>query len=394
MHQATASPLIGQVLESIIRIVRGEVGAVFALDDAGALHGVVEWGLREDVARQIVLRTGEPLLEKAMAEGTLLMIPEARGPGGCLLPAGLGEIRSLVCLPLSAGEAVLGAALVVNANLDHILSDDEIDLLNTSARLMAAQLDNERLQRAAFERQRLEDQLELASRIQRQLLPLRTPALPGFLLAGINTPCECVGGDYFDYIAGPDGSLLVTIGDATHHGLGPALLMSTARAFLRALVRTRSAPATLLAELNNLLAEDMADDTFMTMLLARLRPGRNTVEFANAGHDPLILLRRDGELIELPASGPPLGILPNAAFPAGQVELKPGDVLAFTTDGAWEAINGSGEMLGRDRLRQVVRANAWRRPEEIIGAIRHGLDAHLDGCKCQDDVTLVVVKKE
>ena len=141
-----------------------------------------------------------------------------------------------------------------------------------------------------------EEEFRLAREVQQHLFPAVAPDLAGYDVAGASWPAAATGGDYFDYIPAPDGSLVVVVGDVTGHGLGPALLMTDARAYLRTLVQWKSSLAEILEQASRLLSVDLGEDRFITVLLVRLQPANGAVEFINAGHPAGLVLAPDGHV--------------------------------------------------------------------------------------------------
>ncbi len=221
------------------------------------------------------------------------------------------------------------------------------------------------------------------------------PALPGFSLGGQSIPCELVAGDYYDFIPWGEGRLVVAVADVSSHGVGPALLMSALRASLRARTGDATAPDELISILNSLVARDVPADGFVTMLLGTVHPESQRFVYASAGHDlPLLYRAASGTFEELPSTGVPLGVLEEADFELGpQVALEPGDILALSTDGVWEAGSERGSPFGRTRLRELIRANRQKTAAGIVHAVISGVKRYTMGV-LHDDVTLVVIKRQ
>lgn len=316
---------------------------------------------------------------------------------------------------LLAGVAVLGA-MAIGVVFSRRLSTPLIKLSAHVARIGGGDfntrlhLDGAReLQQLAVEtnrmagglRQRLEleKSVELATHVQQSLLPQHTPEILGLDLFGHSRYCESTGGDYLDFIDVanlPNDRAFIAVGDVMGHGLGAALLMATARAAVRT-------SATLGAEdlggmmrrVNDVLARDARHGLFMTLMLLIVEPQDCRVRWANAGHDPAILYdpARD-EFGELQGADVVLGVeegLPYENF--SHTGLTPGTVMFIGTDGVWEARRtGDGDMYGKDRIREVMRAHANRSASEISVALEHSLDQFVGSGEYHDDVTFVMVK--
>ncbi len=252
-------------------------------------------------------------------------------------------------------------------------------------------------------RARTAAEFRVARRIQQRLFPAGTPRLPGldigsancgFDVGGASYPAEAVGGDYFDYVALSDGSLGIAVGDVSGHGVGPALLMAEARAFLRACAQGEADVSRILARVNRLLFDDIRDDNFITLLLARLEPGGRSLVYASAGHAAGYLLDAAGQVkASLPSTGVPLGIDPDSDFPLGQeVPLDPGDILLFLTDGVAEARDPEGHTFGDRRAADVVRVYRDCPAQQIVYNLYHAVRAFSRNEPQVDDITATVLK--
>ena len=214
---------------------------------------------------------------------------------------------------------------------------------------------------------RMEGEMEAARSIQQRLMPQAPPAFPGFDIAGWNRPADQTGGDYYDWQFLPGGRLAVLIADVSGHGLGPALLMAVCRAYARASLPAGTELASVLVRVNELLHPDVSGGRFVTLAAAVLsRDGR--CELLSAGHGPIVLFRAcDARTEVLAAGGAPLGILKEGSYRAPyRLDLAPGDVLLFTTDGFVESRRPDGEFYGSERLCACLRANATLPAEELI----------------------------
>ena len=244
---------------------------------------------------------------------------------------------------------------------------------------------------------RLCETIELASEIQRNLLPATPPAVPGLALAALCRYCDETGGDYYDFLPfdGPKAGLVgLAVGDVTGHGLEAALLMTTARALLRPRAAAPGTPGEVLADVNRELARDtMGTGRFMTLYYMELDPARRTAAYARAGHDPA--LRHNpatGQTTELSCRGMILGATDDARYETGHVAgLLPGEILLIGSDGLWEARNADGEMFGKTRTRTVLAAAAPDGPEAVCRALMDALDAFRGEIPLDDDVTLLAV---
>ena len=219
--------------------------------------------------------------------------------------------------------------------------------------------------------------------------------VPGCDIAGVALPANETGGDYFDFIPMPDDSVGIAIGDVSGHGLRCALVMAEVRAYLRAFAATSSDVAWILTRVNRALEPDLERGDFVTLLLARLDPKRRSLEYANAGHlPPGYLMGRDGTVVAtLPATGPPLGVLPDFEYAAGDaLAVGAGQLLLLMTDGVTESIAPEEPESGELHAIAYVAGHRSRPAREIAAGIcRAAQDAAANPGQ-QDDITSVVLK--
>lgn len=247
---------------------------------------------------------------------------------------------------------------------------------------------------ALAERTAMKEALGLASEIQRNLLPAGPPETPGLDVAGVSHYCEEIGGDYYDFFEPGDGQgLAVCVGDVSGHGVSAALLMASARAFLRAQVGRAASPARAVSEVNRLLFQDtFRTGHFMTLMLMEF--DRQGLTWVRAGHDPALAYDpAEDRFEELLGPGPALGLMPDQEYSQQRWPgLAPGQIFCLATDGVWEARDARGEPYGKARLRACIRAHASRPATEIVEAVANDVAAFRGRRPGEDDVTLVIVR--
>ncbi|MCH2212478.1 MAG: PP2C family protein-serine/threonine phosphatase [Fuerstiella sp.] len=234
-------------------------------------------------------------------------------------------------------------------------------------------------------------ELRLAQQIQQRLLPRRSPDIPGFDISGQCTAAQWTSGDYFDYIKMNDGTLCVVIADVTGHGTGPALLMATTRALLRALAQASSNIGDILSSANRSLSDDLERGWFVTMFAAGIEPKTGTLVYSNAGQNGYFFTE-DGNVRTLGMERPPLGVLSDADLStADSVQMKKGDSLLLVSDGIPETKSPSGELYGHNRMFECFRQNREQSAEQIVRALIDSVRQFADHAPQEDDVTAVVV---
>jgi serine phosphatase RsbU (regulator of sigma subunit) len=243
----------------------------------------------------------------------------------------------------------------------------------------------------ARERERIEQELRVARQIQRDLLPEATPELESWEVTTYYQPAREVGGDFYDFLDLKDGRLGLVVGDATGHGMPAALVMSTTRGMLRAVVESLESPGEVLARVNEALVADIPPSTFVTCFYGVLDPEHGRLRYANAGHDLPCCRRRDGQAEELMARGMPLGLMPRVSYEEKEAVLETGDSVLFYSDGLVEARDPEGEMFGFPRLRGLVAEHAAE-GGSLAGFLMDELRSFVgEGWEQEDDITLVTL---
>ena len=239
--------------------------------------------------------------------------------------------------------------------------------------------------------------LMLAGEVQKSLLPDRSPDISGFDVAGMNIACEEVGGDYFDYLFSDnsDHRFSIVVGDISGHGVDSALLMSSARAFLRMRASQPGSGPEIITALNCHLSDDVEESgRFMTMFYLHLDSKEKQIEWIRAGHDPALLYLSEQDCFEeLKGPGLALGVDPDYPYAEQcRVGLHDGQIFVVYTDGIWEASNRHNQPYGKERLKECIRAHAHLNAAAILNHILLDQKQYLDGVGNEDDITLVVAK--
>jgi predicted ester cyclase len=242
----------------------------------------------------------------------------------------------------------------------------------------------------ARERERIEQELQVARQIQQALLPEATPELDGWKVTTYYEPAREVGGDFYDFLEFEDGRVGLVVGDATGKGMPAALVMATTRGMLRAVVQSLASPGEVLARVNEALVADIPPSTFVTCFYAVLDPESGRLLYANAGHN-LPCRRHNGQAEELRARGMPLGLMPGMGYEEKERALDAGDSILFYSDGLVEAHDPKGEMFGFPRLRALVAEHGKQ------GSLEESLLEELysfvgEGWEQEDDITLLTLR--
>lgn len=310
----------------------------------------------------------------------------------------LEEMRAAgvdLIVPLIGQGELLGALYLGPRLSDQPYSTDDRSLLGGLASQVApamkvAQLVREQ-QAEAKERERIQQEMQVAALIQQTLLPKELPSIPGWHVDAFYRPARAVGGDFYDFMPLADGRLGVVIGDVTDKGVPAALVMATCRAMLRAAAQRHSSPSAILAEVNEALVPEIPPAMFVTCLYAIIDTAHGELVLANAGHN-LPYVRTGEGVVELRATGMPLGLMSDMTYDEQTYRMERGDVMVLTSDGITEAHNVEGEMYGFPRLMDRVAVKPS--DDDMVAALVGDLEGFTGAdAEQEDDITLVVVRR-
>jgi phosphoserine phosphatase RsbU/P len=268
----------------------------------------------------------------------------------------------------------------------------EIELLEFMSLQMGIAFENIRLYKIAQAQRLLEEELSVASHIQRMLLPLEIPTGKSFEIASINIPSKEVGGDYHDFIRLPENKLGIAIGDIAGKGVPGAILMSNLQASLRAHAPVYQDPAAVVSEVNRLLARTTSSEKYATFLYAVYDEDSKTLTLCNAGHNYPLIKRAKGECEIIKKGNPIIGVDEKIAYNSFEIELDRNDMVFFYTDGITEALNINTEEYGEDRLINFIRTNKDSDVQQIKNRVYDDILAFTTGTSQYDDITFIVLQ--
>ncbi|MGE5357575.1 MAG: PP2C family protein-serine/threonine phosphatase [Bacteroidales bacterium] len=362
-------------------------GAAVNLIDGMATVGFPGIPERDDP----MLRSGKGIVGHVVSTGENIIAEDvSRDPHYI---EGRAGTRSEIAVPIISNGAVIGALNLESDRLAAFSAADE-ELLEAFAVAAAISIQKAVLHRQVLDKQRIDQQLKLAHEVQAGLLPAAAPAIPGYNIAGFNVPAWDIGGDYFDYLPLTGNRLGIVIADVSGKGLPAALLMATFRAALRSEVRKDRPIPDVINDVHGMLVESMDTSRFVTAVYGVLDPGPGTFTYINCGHCPPVLLRADGGREVLSTGRTALGMFCGQSALTSTAHLLPGDTLLLYTDGVVELTDSSDKEFGDERLGRVLADCAARPAIEIIETVLQAAHDHAGREHYDDDVTLVVVKRD
>jgi sigma-B regulation protein RsbU (phosphoserine phosphatase) len=385
---------IEKALELITTYVNAEAGSLFLLEDDG-LRLTCKASVGPVEIRGITLKSSEGIVGQCVTENTSRMVRNVGTDPNfshSVDEATGFHTRSILCSPMSTQNIRLGAIELINKkDGDGLFSETDLMMLQTLTAAAALAIRNARMAETLVQQERVNREIELAIEMQRSLLPaVRSSPFP---VCGINLPAYEVSGDFYDFFELGDGRIYFSLGDVSGKGMDAALLMSKTASLFRCVGKTLHDPGKLLATINRELCETAIHGMFVTMVCGILDTASGSVSLANAGHEPPIIHRPDGDFSPIPASAPPLGIMPLEVGPEGilveHFTLQGGTLYIFT-DGVTEGRLNTGRRLGVQGFKTIITRHAGdpanRRILSVVSMLRDS------GQQRHDDITILAVE--
>jgi len=298
-----------------------------------------------------------------------------------------------VVIPMQHQSQMRGYILLGSKISKKPFEKEDLEFLTTLVSQAVISLENARLFKEALEKQRMEEELNVARNIQRKLLPKTLPEIPGYDIHGVNNSSKQVGGDYFDVIKIDENRYALAIADVSGKGVPASLLMANMQAGLRVLMTPDVDLAQAVGTINTLIHSNTDLDKFITFFIGILDAEKHTFNYVNAGHNNPFVVTRKRDISFLDIGGILLGIMPGYAYKTGLIDLSVGDLVITYTDGVNEAINREGEEWGEEPLYDLVKSQRDRSVKEIDDAILLAIDAFAAGEPQADDVTILSIKR-
>jgi sigma-B regulation protein RsbU (phosphoserine phosphatase) len=408
-----------RTLGAILTLARSDQGEIpFAIGHNGELY-TPDSSKRSTLESLHVQQTAEAGQPRRVGDWIVVTRPDASGlTFGIARPLGesLREIRRTSVRNLALGLVVVGLAIVGIVPLSHRMttrlraltagvrqlaagdfrtrvpakSADEFGELARAFNQMA--MDLERHQALAVEQERLHRELELSRQIQTDMLPRAPLRFGAAEIKGISFPAREVGGDFFNYFELAPDRLGLLVGDVSGKGVSAALLMANVQATLRARLPLQPDLATLADLLDRDLEESTPGGVFVTLFIGVLEGGGRVLRYVNAGHNPQYILRAQGGVERLPCTGLPIGLFAGHGYKEIRVDLAPGDLLFFFTDGLVEAENERGEMFGAERVEGILEEEHLRGIDVVLSRLEREIAAFRGKAEPMDDATMMALR--
>lgn len=377
-----------QAIDKVIHYLRAEAASIFLLDEARQTLVCRRCAGPVDITG-LRLAPDQGIVGAAVQTNSLQLVRDVQESTdfAAMVDQDTGFVtRSILCVPLAVRDQCIGALELINKRSgDGLFAVADLQLATAVAAAAALAIHNARMAQSLVEQELVRKELELARAIQISLLPAPDAALPVF---GLNLPARLVSGDFYDYFRLPDGRIYFSIADVAGKGMNAALLMAKTTSLLRCLAKTARDPAALLAQVNAEVFETASLGLFVTIVAGFIEPQSRQLVYANAGHHSPLWRRGPGRFESLPATAPPLGVMPELAAQTQCLSLLGGCIYLFT-DGVTEARDGAGRPLGMRGFNAILDAVNEVNPPLRLRAIVTAMEAQ--NRHFHDDLTLLLI---
>jgi len=401
---------VDEILETIIRVLPILVGveraALYQWDsEKDVFHPSQQYGLAEEDEKVFWTRSFAPgefaFLDSCRGAASLMACPLDEGRG---LPAWLSldpnqdvnlgnPAAFLFAVPIAVKDDLYGVMLIEEAPGGLRFRARRLEIITGIAQQAALAIQNDLLQNEMVVRERLETEIQLARQIQQTFIPESLPQFPDWELAARWKTARQVGGDFYDVFDLPNKRLGLFIADVADKGVPAALFMALTRTLVRAAVTELQSPADAMKRVNDLLIPDTKQGMFVTAVYAVLDMDKNELTYVNAGHNPPLWIKSDGEMERLTRTGVALGATEDLKYEQRTIPLQANDSILLYTDGLTESFNLDGEFFGEGRLMQAIAANQCASASDLLDVVEKSLLNFVQDMPPADDLTMLVLRR-
>ena len=385
--------VLSVVMEMAIRMIDGEVGLIL-LQEENELITKIAWGADEALVRSIKYEDDEDVASWAFEHQLSVIMNDfnqviENGP----------VIESLIAIPINSRSRSHGVILIINKTTGEKFSEDDKTTLQVLMNFAAVAIDNSILLKESLEKQKIEQELAIATQVQEALLPDINGSIKGVEIGTLYIPARQVSGDFYDIIKINDDEFMIVIGDVTNKGVPAAMVMSASTAIIMSLISESPHinPAELMSQLNNILCNKIIKNQsmFVTMFIARYNLRENKLVYCNAGHlPPLYWQASQKQILELKLGGTFVGQFEDIPFKQGDVDIGQDDRLFAFTDGLSEAVDIHNNIFGLERVFKVFETVKDLPIDEFCPRVKEWMDRFREGTSEDelDDLTILQIR--
>ncbi|RKY85378.1 hypothetical protein DRQ09_07370, partial [candidate division KSB1 bacterium] len=391
---SSASPdeALNLIIDSLKKFVRYDSAAIFLIDfkDNTLKYQVIR-GYDKEAFDKKPIKIGDGLVGWVIKTGKGIIVPDVSKD-----PRYINRRETTVSemvVPIVSYKRILGA-FNLESDKPHFFTRNQLETLKSFASQTAVILENARLYKDYLEKKHIKRELKIAREIQQVLLPKEKHNIGSYLIEAYNLPSEEIGGDIYDLVYLMDKKLGIAIGDISGKGIPGAILMASLYAHFKSQVRESIKTEKIIRNLNNSFYDITDHEKYATFFYGILDPSNDLFYYTNAGHNPPLLLRNNGDVEFLKEGGPVLGFLRDLNYKYSKKAIQKNDIIFMYTDGITECVNKKKEAFGEERLIDFLRKNNHLAPEKIKNKLLDEIKKYTSRKTFKDDITFVIIKKE
>ena len=389
--------VLDKLAEAAVRIIGVSACSIRLLDsESEDLSMRSTYGLSEAYRHKGPVTMNDPVIKEAF-EGKAVVIDDMRNDERVKYPIATASegLVSQLTVAMTYKDKNVGVLRLYSGKA-HSFTDSDVTMARLIASQCAIAITNARLYSAALRGLQMEDQMRLASIVQRRMLPEKAPNYPGLDIAMMYRPCFKVGGDLYDFMRLDDDTFVVVMADVIGKGMPAALMMGMIKGALHAFVDCMQSCGSyslesIIVKLNKFACEQCSNGEFITLFICIIDAANKKMRFCNCGHEPTVLMR-EGELTELFEGGMVLGVDENSTYQIVSIDLLEEDILLFYTDGLIDAVNFDNKIWGKQRLYETLNKCDKRSAKMLVNTLL-GYHRRFTGLSPQQDDTSIVAIK-
>jgi sigma-B regulation protein RsbU (phosphoserine phosphatase) len=386
----TRDEALDRILKNLARLVPYDAAAIFLLEpETDSITSVLHTGYPRATHEKINVKSDEGIVGEVGRTRVGIIVPDVRKHPNYVNTR--ARTRSEMVAPMVLRGQLLGLFNLESDRLD-AYSENDLRLLEAFSAEAAVAIDRAHLFQERQVKLEIEKELRIARTVQEFFSPRKTMTSGAFRIAGANYPSLEVSGDYYDFFPGMNRLIAFAIADVAGKGVPASLIMASFRSILRTVAPYTATARQIVVRANQILVETVRPQDFVTAFIGVLNPDTGEVTYCNAGHNPPVLMARDGTYRELESGGPVLGVMRDVDWTDGRFVLRD-EVLVCYTDGATEARNAADEEFGEARFIESVRANLQLMPYRMCTALYGRVRAFVGAAPQSDDTTYLAIRR-
>jgi sigma-B regulation protein RsbU (phosphoserine phosphatase) len=384
--------ILPMVIETGLKLVRGEVGEVLIFSYNGAPKSV-SWGLTTEIIKNVPTDKADDLIELVKQTGEAVMLNDIEYPSSRKEGSRSINLHSIIVVPIKSQHDPIGVISIVNKEDGEEFDSNDKLSLELIGNFAGVAIKNAELHQEALTRQKLEHELQLAEQVQTTLMPEKKIECAKLTVYAYYDVAGQVGGDFYDFIDLGEGRYLVVVADVSNKGVPAALIMTSVRSYVRAAAENTTNLCEIAALINKHLSRDIEKlgSMFVTMFFGLIDTATNKLYSVNAGHPPGIIINKD-RFVKLKVGGTFIGQFADLTFTQKECDIISGDRLIIFTDGIFECVNSSGQMLGLEnafKFFKFHRNSSW---DEFAADLRKLMIEYSFDQGRVDDTTLLMIE--